>query len=106
MKKLVIEKEIPTFVPRECRIHKFYGAQKISDNSKGFVSRPYFKDGKFQIRTIDYITEGNHFNYNGQRDASSSEHLETFLNRIAKYNEFNIFEFETAKELFAWLSQD
>lgn len=106
MKKLVQDKQIPTFTAEEARINKFYGAQKISDNSKGFISRPYYKDGKFQIKTIDNITEGNNFNYTGECNVTLLERLDTFLKRILLHNQFNIFEFDTAKELFLWLAQD
>jgi len=98
--KLVV-KEINSF-PRvginECSDDKFYGCCLISvEKTKSFIVKDKFRGGTYVAMTIDGTTKGDYYLFPPQ---------DTLLKTLESMNDhFDIYEFDTAKELFKWLSE-
>lgn len=76
--------------------NKYYGIELWHD--KGFILRKEYKEGSYTGIAADLMTQGNSW------DGINSESLpETITNALDAG--FSVFEFETSKELFAWLSK-
>jgi hypothetical protein len=82
---------------------KYYGIQqKVNGCKKGFLHRERFNLGNYSIRCIDYLTEGNSWDIPEWR---SSELQVTIEILIKDERGFDVYEFDTAKELFLWLAK-
>lgn len=76
---------------------KYYGI--LCCDSKGFISRTSYKHGNFIVYRETELTNGNYYiiNYKTLKDA---------IEAIIDYHNSEVFEFNTAKELFAWLAKE
>lgn len=84
----------------EVSTDKYYGV-KGSFSPKGFISRENFHSGNFIPRCSKCLTAGNNW------PDFYSNCLTTVIIRMleSKNEQYEIFEFDTAKELFAWLAE-
>lgn len=104
MRKLVREKTPDVFLAEEADINKFYGVVTDLSKDKCFITKPYYKNGRYQLRNTHLFTEGNDL-------IVASIDLPPM--KLTKYLKFiqnlhttrEIWEFETAQELFKWLSE-
>lgn len=97
--------EIPpatTTLLRDTTIFKCYGVLHISGD-KGFIHRDDFLEGKFRIRCSHSITGGNQWKDKRWNSASLYSVIKNILNDPNE--NFTVFEFDSAKELFKWLSE-
>jgi hypothetical protein len=67
--------------------------------SKGFISRENYRSGEYLILCPEEITKGNGFD--------SHRNFADLSKLIEKINEskFEVYEFDTWEELFAWLME-
>jgi len=99
MKKLVQQKpEALVFTSNEADEEKFYGVRHTTFNDKGFVTRTSHQDGDYKALITEALTKGNCW------DQFHSPTLEGLFQKID--GNFEIFEFETFKELGRWLIED
>lgn len=98
MKKVIIKVENELVEVSNVDEEKYYGMQGLHSN-KGFVVQSQFKSGNFKILSSESFTYGN-----GWSDYENNNLISMF-NRILKDNK-TIYEFDTSKELFKWLSED
>ena len=97
MKKVILnESQVATIVLDDVTSDKYYGAQ-IRDR-KGFISRQGYGQGDFRLYAVDSVTVGNAWSF------FDFPILSTVISRILDANN-NVFEFDTAKELFKWLAE-
>jgi hypothetical protein len=91
-----------TFTIEEASVHKFYGAQRkfLAPYLKAFITsdRDYVDEGNtFNLRDADGLTFGNRYGYHDQS-------LAGILGKIKRSDSWDIYEFDTVKELFDWLT--
>ena len=98
--KEVITTQIPaeTVLAENARDSKFYGVSNKSSRTKGFISRDSLDSGLYRARCSSSLTEGNLW------PCQSSSVLSHTVAALAGRECFEVFEFDTAKELFAWLA--
>ena len=102
--KQVISETVPFGYMRVHDVNqgKFYGVESYNSFmipfEKGFVTRERFAQGNFRVYSRESLTDGN-----GWYRFSFPTLVETIEN-VATYPMMRIFEFDTAKELFAWLA--
>lgn len=75
---------------------KYYGVLSPS-GCRGFITREHYHKGLFIVRSASGLTHGNEFQYNGSSLAELAESM-----MISCYN---IFEFDTWRELFRWMME-
>lgn len=62
----------------------------------GFITREDYEIGNFIPRCFSYLTQGNNWDY---RDSS----LAGLINQMLRAKNYEIFEFDTQQEMFAFL---
>lgn len=77
---------------------KYYGF-KENIGEKGLIMQSIYGTGAFKLFASQSITQGNHY--------GSSGGLKTLKAAIdwLLMNEFEVYEFDTPKTLFAWLAE-
>lgn len=95
MKKVVNEKEKEVAISA-CNVNKYYGFYSKNASCKGFIAREDFENGKFTAYCTEHITEGNNFD--------STNTFEDCLKMLVSRG-FQVYEFDTYKQLFKWLSE-
>ncbi len=109
MKHVLTKPPTQTYVHIENVDHtKYYGVsysgeQKSSLGQKAFLTRQHYSSGPtgvFMWRCVDGVNRGN--------GIFSERGYYSVADAIKQCMEFNVevFEFDTAKELFKWLAQD
>lgn len=95
MKTVLIKEPTPaiTFV-EQADSRKYYGC--LIRDQKGFITARHF-EGPFFAAAAKSITIGNSWS---QKDTSLANLLRHFI-----LEGFEVFEFETHKELFVWLAE-
>jgi hypothetical protein len=92
------------FIAEEASIEKFYGVVTDLSTSKCFISRPYYKNGRYQLRNMAMFTEGNEIILTPE--AHSTMKLCNYLKYLRERGGTReIWEFDTHQELFKWLSE-
>jgi hypothetical protein len=83
-----------------CSDDKYYGISLKSQPKTpvGFVTREGFRRGNYLALAVNHLTEGNNY------DAYRAERLEDFLNMLISNSRFLVYEFDSNRELFAWLA--
>ena len=77
--------------------NKYYGV--FGYKIKGFITRESFDSGNFYVATSRNITNGNRFcDYYGDNVNAVIEGLLS--------NNYEVYEFDTANDLFKWLAKD
>jgi hypothetical protein len=85
----------PQLTADKVSVSRLYGVQ-IYDR-RGFITRQNYHDGKFVARCQDELTRGNGW------DSYDSVTLTDLIARIIKDKDNKVFQFDTPKELFAWM---
>lgn len=75
----------------------YYGVDFINNPSKGYITREQWRQGKFTVRAIDHITDGNGW------DAYDRPTLIGTIKALIEVPTIRVYEFETPKQLLAWL---
>lgn len=96
MKKVV--QSTPVVTVDNVADNKFYGVLAKGD-VKCFISRKDFNDGDFIVRSSRKLTQGNSY------DSFNNNCLRTMITKLVEHENFEVFEFDTAKELFKWLAE-
>ncbi len=102
--KQVINCSTNTITNAQVDNNKFYGIQqkKYRGNDlgrKGFIQRQSYNSGNYRLSSIDGITRGNMW------DTPRWQHNDlSILIRVLNDDPqgFNVYEFNTANELFTW----
>lgn len=76
---------------------KYYGVRD-SVGDRGFITRSEYESGNYIVLCTPGVTEGNGYNVNTTE--SLSELITSLVNSKIK-----VYEFDTHKELFKWLSE-
>jgi hypothetical protein len=76
---------------------KYYGVRD-SVGDRGFITRSEYESGDYIVLCVEEVTEGN--GYYTDTTESLSELITSLVNL-----EFKVYEFDTYKELFKWLSE-
>ena len=87
-----------TVEPKNVNNKKYYGfsvAPHKQDN-KGFIARLYYKCDKYRAFSTYSLTEGNGYD--------QSDTLVGLVTKLEATEVFDVYEFDTSKELFEWLS--
>ena len=77
---------------------KYYGVLSCFID-KGFITQEQYCKGSFRVLAASDVTEGNHF-----CSFKESSDLTEFVKGIIERGE-QVFEFDSCKELFAWLAE-
>jgi len=85
-----------------------WGIEHNPTKRKGFVSRDVYCQGEYRARSSSSLTEGNGWSFDIKDILSSiREDCGKFLSYIIlNQPEFTLYQFDTEKELFLWLSED
>lgn len=90
--------DAPRFVPD---LEKFYGV--VCKGERGFITRQNYEEGRFKaIVSLDGVTNGNEFTPTLDNPQTSLDGAIKFL--IEK--DYSVYEFNTARELYAWLAAE
>ena len=85
---------------KNARPDRYYGIQQ-TDGEKGFVTKSNYFDGHYRESFVEDLTDGN----STMMDADSKiKDLTAFLEFKLSNGDRKIYEFETGKELFDWLT--
>lgn len=76
----------------------FYGVVDKYDKTRGFIVREKYMKGEYRAICLESMTEGNTFIDLVSPDFSTVIHTALRLN-------FEVFQFDTAQELMAWLAE-
>lgn len=96
MKKMVKEYKETNLTCNAC-VEKFYGLESF--DRRGFITRTDFASGDFIVIAARQVTNGNCWPVFVSKNIV--ELIENLIN-----NSFNVFEFDTGKELSLWLAQE
>lgn len=98
MKKVVIKQVVAEVSIKDLSVKKYYGV-KENLGIKGFITQSDFDTNRFVALCTDEVTRGNNWPaFDGCRS------LKTLTEKLIKAK-FEVYEFETYKELFKWLSE-
>ena len=98
MKKVVIKEVVQEVSINNLSLDKYYGI-KESPNWKGFITQSDYESNRFVTLCSEELTRGN-----GWEIHNNCRSLKTLIERLLKSN-FEVYEFDTHKELFKWLSE-
>lgn len=97
MKKVLISQEI--LLADDVRSSRYYGINLENNiNYKGFITRKGYHHGNFFPAAAEGITNANYWS------SWSNPSLPELIKDLIK-NDFNVYEFESARELFAWVGK-
>ena len=91
---------IPQIQVTDADTHKFYGMQP--SGAKAFLTQRVFKSNQYIWLSIDSLTLGNGY-VPGDKNSAFQTIFEA-MEFSLKYK-FQVYEFDTARELMAWLAQ-
>ena len=97
MKKVVIKIEASQTLLSKVSSEKYYGIVN-KQGDKGLITRQDYESGDYLVYVADHITKGNGFGY---RKSNLKELLKVHVDSSM----FQVYEFDTHKELFKWLSE-
>jgi hypothetical protein len=98
MKKVINNNDQTTTSVDNVNVMKYYGISHTNANSKGFITRENYESGLFVTKCISGLTNGNC--WSGQNSSS----LINLIKQMISSN-YQIFEFDTYREILQWLSQ-
>ena len=78
---------------------KYYGVLAYSSRNRGFITRFPYWSGSFVALCSSKVTSGNNW------DSYTSNTLSEFISTLLRNGFFTIYEFDTARELFAWVAE-
>ena len=80
--------------------NKYYGVEAVKGD-KGFIANKDYSTNNYEFRCRDSLTKGNKWN------GFSSRNLDKAIRSWLMFNDENrqVYEFDTAEELFDWLSK-
>jgi hypothetical protein len=93
--KEVVVRTSPIISVESCDTDKYYGVFK--GVRRGFITRRDYNRGLFFPITMYEATNGNHWGV----EAHSIQEL---IHRLLKL-EYNVYQFDSSKELAAWLAE-
>lgn len=96
MKKVVIKQELKEVSVSNLSTDKYYGIKEVS---KGFISQSDYDSNRFIVLCVMGITLGNSWG-----SYSNCRSLKTLTEKLIS-DGFEVYEFDTYKELFKWLSE-
>lgn len=98
MKKVIQEQNTPVVVVEECHAESYYGILLSVPNffEKGFIQRDH-SSGRCIPTSIRFNIGRVWSNYIG-------DNLHDCLNKLMQSDKLQVFQFETAQELFEWLA--
>jgi len=104
MKTVVLKQETNIVEASNVDDNKYYGTvKKASPEGKGFIVRTLYGDSNgrstYKLMSINYFTKGNSF------ESFDGYSLFGLIKELLKNNSFDIYEFDTPKELFKWLAE-
>jgi len=99
MKKVVLEKpEVAVVELLNVNTNRYYGVSN-KNGLKGSLTRRNFYNGQYSAFCCQSVTKGNAW------DGHDSEKLVDVIKNLISSSLFTVYEFETSKELFAWLAE-
>ena len=100
MREVLKKVEVVSVDISEVSVSKFYGVDATSNGRKAFIVRSQQCTDKFVVISTHEMTDGNC--YPSKVGNSLKQTIENL--KAGNDNAFRVFEFDTAKELFKWLS--
>lgn len=97
MKKVVIKKELKEVSIDLVSVEKYYGIEEF--DNKGFITQAQFESDKFITICTTEITKGN-----GWPSYNKCKNIHSLISRLI-VDDITVYEFDTHKELFKWLSE-
>jgi hypothetical protein len=102
MKRVLTESHLQTYVHiKNVNYRKYYGMSY--NGGKAFLTRKYYSsepNGVFIWRCVDGVNLGNGIMADGYKSVADA------IDNCGSCDDIEVFEFDTAKELFKWLAQD
>lgn len=92
-----VREQVETVSVSQVDQSKYYGVERFQQECRGFVTRGDYNVGSFILAATESVTNGN--GWTQYRD----EDLGRMIRFIIKRRK--VYEFDTAKELFKWLSE-
>ena len=98
MKEVLVEPPVVDFcVLSAVSVNKFYGVKKIYGTEKGFVRSKQYNVPCYVIYSDKAFTEGNFYN-------GIESHTLLGCIALALKMQFQVFEFDTLRELMLWVT--
>ena len=76
---------------------KYYGI--LNYKEKGFITRRRYDDDKYIILSVDFLTNGNGWDY------YTNDSISKVIGDFIWDGRGKVYEFDTSKELFQWLAE-
>ena len=89
---------------------KYYGVQtnltgnglSAAKGERGFITRTNYMSGKYIVLSSHRITKGNGWTFG----VSGFDFLHDCVSKVLEKDDFFVFEFDTPRELFQWISEN
>lgn len=99
MKKVILPSQAPTdtVLLNVVSIAYYYGVIPSNKETKGFITREIYGEGRFNARCMDFLTNAGGWDiYAGS--------IKELIRKLITMN-FEVYQFETEQELLKWLAR-